>query len=184
MAGRRGNPDQPVKALRGHLLATLKYAAGASRLALESDFAQLGITPQQFLALIAIAENADISNAELARHGYVSAQSMNAIVGRLEAAGLIRRVPSPAGGRVLQTRITEAGSAMLERATAHAYAIERYVRDALGPAEFDALTRSLERFTEALARAETVSTTKRPWEAYLGEAEAAAEAAVAKLPRH
>lgn len=172
MAGRRARSDNPVNALRGHLLATLKYAAGASRLALEAEFGQLGITPQQFLALIAISENADISNAELARQGYVSAQSMNAIVGRLEAAGLIRRVPCPTGGRTLQTRITEAGSTMLDRAMAHAYAIEKYVRDALGTAEFEALTRSLERFTEALAQAETVSTTTRPWNAYLTEAEA------------
>jgi DNA-binding MarR family transcriptional regulator len=172
MAGRRASSDKPVNALRGHLLATLKYAAGASRLALEAEFGRLGITPQQFLALVAIAENADISNAELARHGYVSAQSMNAIVGRLEAAGLIRRVPCPTGGRTLQTRITEAGRTMLDRATAHAYAIEKYVREALGGDEFEALTRSLERFTEALARAETVSTTTRPWNAYLAEAEA------------
>jgi DNA-binding MarR family transcriptional regulator len=172
MAGRRARSDTQVTALRGHLLATLKYAAAASRVALEADLAQLGITPQQFLALIAIAENADISNAELARHGYVSAQSMNAIVGRLEAAGLIRRAPCPTGGRTLQTRLTEAGHTMLERATAHAYAIEKYVRDALGADEFDALTRSLERFTDLMARAETVSTTTRPWNAYLAEAEA------------
>lgn len=178
MASRRVTSDKPVNALRGHLLATLKYAAGASRLALEAEFGQLGITPQQFLALVAISENADISNAELARYGYVSAQSMSAIVGRLEAAGLIRRVPCPTGGRILQTRITEAGRVMLDRATAHAYAIEKYVRDALGAAEFDALTQSLERFTEALARAETVSTTTRPWNAYLAEA----ESEIAKLP--
>ncbi len=172
MAGRRGSSDKPVNALRGHLLATLKYAQGASRTALETEFAQLGITPQQFLALVAIAENADISNAELARYSYVSAQTMNALVGRLEAAGLIRRVPCPTGGRTLQTRITPSGTALLERAMAHAYAIEKYVRDALGTPEFEALTRSLERFTEALARAETVSTTTRPWDAYLAEAEA------------
>jgi DNA-binding MarR family transcriptional regulator len=172
MAGRRGSSDKPVNALRGHLLATLKYAQGASRTALEGEFTRLGITPQQFLALVAIAENADISNAELARHGYVSAQTMSALVGRLEAGGLIRRAPCPTGGRTLQTRITPAGAALLERATAHAYAIEQYVRDALGAPEFAALTRSLERFTEALAQAETVSTTTRPWAAYLHEAQA------------
>jgi len=172
MAGRRGSSDKPVNALRGHLLATLKYASSASRAALETEFDRLGITPQQFLALVEIAENADISNAQLARHGYVSAQTMNALVGRLEAAGLIRRVPCPTGGRTLQTRITPAGAKLLDRAMAHAYAIEKYVRDALGAAEFEALTRSLERFVEALARAETVSTTTRPWDAYLREAEA------------
>ncbi len=171
MAGRRASSDTPT-ALRGHLLATLKYAQGASRTALEGEFAQLGITPQQFLALVAIAQNADISNAELARHGYVSAQTMSSLVARLEAAGLIRRVPCPTGGRTLQTRITPAGTALLERATAHAYAIEKYVREALGAQEFEALTRSLERFTEALARAETVSTTTRPWDTYLSEAQA------------
>jgi DNA-binding MarR family transcriptional regulator len=172
MAGRRGTSTKPVSALRGHLLAALKYAAAASRMALEAELGQLGITPQQFLALVAIAENADISNAELARYGYVSAQSMNAIVGRLEAAELIVRVPCPTGGRTLQTRLTEAGRTTLERATARAYAIEKYVRDVLGSDELEALTRSLERFTEALARAETVSTTTRPWNAYLPAAEA------------
>jgi DNA-binding MarR family transcriptional regulator len=172
MAASRARSNNQVSTLSGHLLATLKYAASASRQALETDFDQLGITPQQFLALVAIADNADISNAELARHGYVSAQSMNAIVGRLEAAGLIRRVPCPTGGRTLQTRITEAGEQMLHRAIAHAHAIEKYVRAELGGEEFDALTHSLERFTEALARAETVSTTTRPWDAYLAEAEA------------
>jgi DNA-binding MarR family transcriptional regulator len=164
-------PDSGLYCYSGHLLAVLKYAQGASRAALEREFDELGITTQQFLAMAAIAMNADISSAELARQSFVTPQAMSTIVARLEAGGLIRRVPCPTGGRTLETRLTPAGEALLERAQERASAIEGYLRDELGAEQFDALMIALQACSAALTRGATETVTRRrPWAAYLNPA--------------
>ncbi len=158
-----------------HLLSKLKYAQAASRAALETEFARIGITIPQFLALAAIEENADISSAELARLSYVSPQAMITIVARLRSAKLITRAPAAGGGRALTLRLTEKGTKLLDGARAHAYAIERYILDALGPSAYAQLLSSLDRVTDVLTRESTVTKTA-PWDAYVAQAPMSAAA--------
>ena len=157
------------RSVSAHLLSKLKYAQGASRGALETEFARIGVTIPQFLALAAIEENADISSAELARMSYCSPQAMITIVARLQSAKLITRAPAAGGGRSLTLRLTAKGTRLLDEARAHAYAIERYILDALGQDAYAHLLSSLDRVTDALTRGETVTKTA-PWDAYLSEA--------------
>jgi DNA-binding MarR family transcriptional regulator len=152
-----------------HLLSKLKYAQAASRAALETEFGRIGVTIPQFLALAAIEENADISSAELARMSYVSPQAMITIVARLQSAQLITRAPAAGGGRTLTLRLTAEGSRLLDQARAHAYAIERYVLDVLGPGAYAQLLSALDRVTDALTRGATVTKTA-PWDAYVSDA--------------
>jgi DNA-binding MarR family transcriptional regulator len=158
-------PDSDLYLYSGHLLAVLKYAQSAAKAALDDEFEQLGITGPQFLAMVGIAHKADISSAELARQSFVTPQAMSAIVARLEAAGLIRRAPSPAGGRTLETRLTPAGEELLARASERASALECYLRDQLGRDEFEALMRALQRCATALTKGVTETVTRRPWSA-------------------
>ena len=157
-----------------HLLSKLKHAHAASRAALESEFGRIGITIPQFLALANVDENDDISSAELARKSYCSPQAMITIVARLEASGLISRAPAAAGGRSLAMRLTAKGHALLRSARAHAYAIERFILDRLGNAQYLALLDSLDRVTAALSEGATVTKTT-PWDAYLENASAVLE---------
>ncbi|HTW84628.1 MAG TPA: MarR family transcriptional regulator [Candidatus Sulfotelmatobacter sp.] len=159
-------PDAALYCYSGHLLAVLKYAQGVSKAALERELDELGLTGQQFLAMALIAMNADISAAELARASFVTPQAMSATVARLEARGLIRRVPCPTGGRTLETRLTPAGEDLLARAETRAAAIENYLRDELGPEQFDTLMSALQRCSVALASAATETVTHRPWAAH------------------
>ena len=152
-----------------HLLSKLKRAQAASRAALDVEFSRIGITIPQFLALAAIDQSADISSAELARQSYVTPQAMITIVARLSAAGLITRAPASGGGRALTMRLTQKGTALLDEARKHAYAIERYVFDVLGDDAYAQLLRSLDRVADALSEESTVTTTA-PWESYLTEA--------------
>jgi DNA-binding MarR family transcriptional regulator len=157
----QGLGDSP---LAGSFCAAIKAAQATSRTALEAEFEPLGLTTQQFLVLLLISLNADISNAELARQSFVSPQAMMTIVTRLEGAGLIRRVLCPTGGRALQTRLTPAGDDLLARARVRAQCIERYILDTVGEANFHALIDGLQLVTKALSRAGKITKT-HAWDA-------------------
>ena len=147
-----------------HLLSKLKYAQNTARAALAAELEKIGLTTPQFLALAAIEESAEISSAELARRSFVSAQAMVAIVARLESTGLITRAAG--AGRVLTLRLTDEGARMLRNGRMHAYALERYIYELLGGAAYDTLLRALDRITESLSQATTLTKTT-PWDAYV-----------------
>ena len=162
-----------------HLLSKLKYAQATTRAALAAELDKIGLTTPQFLALMAIDDNADISSAELARQSFCSPQAMITITARLQSAGLISRKPAAGGGRSLTMRLTDKGRAALNEARAHAYAIERYIFDLLGADAFATLLGSLDRVTDALSQSATFTRTT-PWDAYIEPSQAAVEALTAK----
>ena len=164
-----------------HLLSKLKYAQATTRTALAAELDKVGLTTPQFLALMAIEQNADISSAELARQSFCSPQAMITIAARLRSAGLISRAPAAGGGRSLTMRLTEKGRATLNEARAHAYAIERYIFELLGADGFAQLLRSLDRVTDAFSQAATFTRTT-PWDAYVEPSHAAIDA-IAPKPR-
>lgn len=149
-----------------HLLAKLKRAQWAARNALDADLARIGLTIPQFLALAHIADNADVSGAELARMCSVTPQAIVSIVARLRDAGLIHRVPAAGGGRSLTMRLTEKGADLIKTAFAHGYAIERYILEVLGAEAYEQLHSSLDRMTDALSEESTVVKTS-PWDGYV-----------------
>jgi DNA-binding MarR family transcriptional regulator len=91
-----------------------------------------------------------MSNAQLARQSLVTPQTMNVIVGRLEAAGLIVRAPHAAHGRILRAHLTALGEATLDGCLARAAAVEACLVGALQPADHPALLASLTRIGDAL----------------------------------
>lgn len=150
-----------------HLLSKLKYAQATTRAALAAEFDKIGLTTPQFLALAAIAENDDVTSAELARQSFVSPQAMITVVARLQAGGLITRAPG--GGRAIAMRLTPKGTEVLVEARAHAYAIERYVLELVGANTYEMLLGALDTITDALSQA-TTFTKSSPWDAYMADA--------------
>ncbi len=99
----------------------------------------------------------------------VTPQAIVAIVARLRAAGLIRRVPAAGGGRSLTMRLTDKGEELVRTAYAHGYAIERYILDVLGPVAYETLHDSLDRMADALSEESAVVKTA-PWDGYVEDA--------------
>ena len=74
------------------------------------------LTLNEVTVLSVLAARPGLSNAGLARRSLVTPQAMHKVVSSLEAAGLIRRTSSPAGGRSLETTVTAEGTAALAEA--------------------------------------------------------------------
>lgn len=95
---------------------------------LESRVAKLGLNIPEHSALLVVSERAPITNADLARASYVSAQTMIVLVSGLEERGLLRRMPLGTG-RSLLIELTTAGKRMVAQLEAiHAAMADEIVR--------------------------------------------------------
>jgi DNA-binding MarR family transcriptional regulator len=128
----------------------LRRAQYAYRLALDRALQPTGVTAPQFAAMALLHATPGLSNAQLARQSLVTPQTMNVIVGRLEAAGLVVRSPHAAHGRILRASLTALGESALERCFTRAAAVEACLVGALRPADHPTLLASLTRIGDAL----------------------------------
>lgn len=102
----------------------LKRVQHDLRLAMDAELKEADVTTPQYAALSVLADQPGISNAALARRSFVTPQTMNQIMVRLEAAGLVERHAHPEHGRVLQAYLTEEGEKLRRRCAARVDAIE------------------------------------------------------------
>lgn len=102
----------------------LKVAQHALRTAMDDALRPGGITTSQYAVLTALEREPGLSNADLARAAYVTAQSMQGIVANMERDGLIKRTTDPQHKRILRTELTAAGRKALARADAAVADIE------------------------------------------------------------
>jgi DNA-binding MarR family transcriptional regulator len=86
---------------------------------------QLGGLQYTILALVRDREG--ISSAELSRRFFVTPQTMNESVASLEKRGLIERSESETNKRILNSRVTDEGRALLEICDAIADEVEKDV---------------------------------------------------------
>jgi DNA-binding MarR family transcriptional regulator len=128
----------------------LKQAQQALRTRLDAGLREIGLTTPQYAVLAFLAVQAGASNATLARHAFVTPQSMQAILVGLERSGFIARVPHPEHGRVQTTELTASGRGALESATGIVADAEARVRDAVAPLDPQVVTAMLLRLAEAL----------------------------------
>jgi DNA-binding MarR family transcriptional regulator len=138
---------EPVGRRAGYLI---KRAQQALRNAMDRALREHGLTTPQYAILSFLAEEPDLSSAELARRAFVTPQTMNEILTKLAADGLVARSAHPRHGRILQTRLTDAGARALEACHACVDAIEAQMVSALDGREQHQLVRALERCIEAL----------------------------------
>lgn len=110
----------------------------------------LDLTVAQYAALFALSGSPGISGAALARACLVTPQAMTAVLKTLEERGLVTRTAHPWHQKVLETRLTDEGAALLDRADERAVRIERRMSDALTPQERAALKDLLGRCVGAL----------------------------------
>jgi DNA-binding MarR family transcriptional regulator len=128
----------------------LKITQHRLRQRLDAELARLGITAPQNAALLAVAGNPRISNADLARAAFVTPQTMQAILVNLERGGLIARSPHPDHGRVIMTELTPAGQKAVADGAKAADAVERQMLARLSTEEAKLLCELLKRCAAAL----------------------------------
>jgi DNA-binding MarR family transcriptional regulator len=92
------------------------------------------------------------SPGELAKHAGLSSGAMTNRLDKLEAAGLVRRLPDPSDRRALQIELTEQGHDRWERSAAAQVEKETAVTSALGDDEKEQLNALLRRLMLAFER--------------------------------
>lgn len=103
-----------------------------------------------FAALFGLYSEPGSNGAKLARRAFVSAQTMNSVLRRLEEDGLIERGPHPDSLRADSWSLTAEGRAQLERARGVGTAIFDRMLASLDAAEVASFESYLRRCIEAL----------------------------------
>src|SRR4051794_11822091 len=129
----------------------LRRAHYAYRLAMDRALEPIGVTITQLGVLGRLQVTPGLSNAELARQTFVTPQTMNVVLGRMEAAGLVERRPHPEHGRIQLAELTSAGLAVVEQCLSRADAVEACALGALDADARSLLLDGLTRLGDAMA---------------------------------
>jgi DNA-binding MarR family transcriptional regulator len=143
-AKRRG--DTPPSTL----LYLMKQVELAVRAELDDLTRPAGLTALQYTALTVLERHPDLTAAHLARHSFVTGQSMADMVAALLDAGLIERHRDPADRRRLVIALTPAGTRVLDELRPEVAALERRMLATLSRAQVSELRRSLTLCRDAL----------------------------------
>ena len=109
------------------------------------------LTVPQYAALMALSFTPGASGAQLARACVVTPQTMATVLSNLESKGLIERTPSTVHHKVMVTKLTRTGRALVKKADVQAKAVEDRLAEAFEPRERELLREFLERAVKALS---------------------------------
>lgn len=90
------------------------------------------LSVSQYTLLSVLEHRPGLSNAQLARRSYITAQAMHQVVNGLEERGLIARQVSPDHGRIQLTELTDEGEAMLKACDEEVTRLEERIFGSLG----------------------------------------------------
>ena len=127
----------------------LKRAETVVRAGLEACLQPLGVTPRQYITLSLLRDERDQSSAELARKAGITPQSMSETIATLTQNGWIQRSENPEHRRILMTRLTPAGEALLAASEAQVDALEERLLAAVPAGDLDALRNALRHIVKA-----------------------------------
>lgn len=125
------------------LLYLVKQVELAVRSRLDEIFRPAGLTALQYTALTVLERHEDMSAAQLARHSFVTAQSMGDMIAALQSRGLIERHRDRADRRRLVVALTADGRALLDRYRDTVAALEASMLDGLSEQAVASLRHSL-----------------------------------------
>src|SRR5580693_8231975 len=125
------------------LLYLMKRVELAVRSRLDEIVRPAGLTAAQYTALTVLERHDDMSSAQLARHSFVTAQSMADMITTLEARGLIERHRDRVDRRRLVVALTADGRELLDRYRDRVTALEAQMLSGLTRAEISSMRRSL-----------------------------------------
>lgn len=139
----------------GHRIGyAIKHAQATLRTRMDSALRGLGLTVPQYVCLEHLRGGRELTNADLARRAFVTAQSMNLVVRGLEERGLVERSLESAVGRREPVRLTGDGETALDAADARVREIEGEMLRVLGEPRADRLLDALGEVTRVLRAAD------------------------------
>jgi DNA-binding MarR family transcriptional regulator len=121
----------------------VKRAETVVRSGLESCLQPLAVTPRQYVTLSLLRDKQGQSSADLARKAGITPQSMSETMTFLASNGMIERSENPAHRRILMTRLTEPGKALLAQCEAAVDVMEKKLLAGFSVAELDILRHGL-----------------------------------------
>jgi DNA-binding MarR family transcriptional regulator len=113
----------------------VKQVQAALHAAMDGVLRPLDLSVAQYACLELLGQRPGLSNSELARRAFVTRQSMNLVLRRLQERGLLTRPDQAAHGRALPTELTPAGQAKLRDASVAVRAVERRLFSPLSPGQ-------------------------------------------------
>jgi DNA-binding MarR family transcriptional regulator len=128
----------------------LKRAQYTLRLATDEVARRHDLTTPQYAVLDALGRKPGASGAALARMCFVTPQSMNELLVRLERSGLVERASDPSHGRRLSLTLTPAGASVLSAITVEMEGVQQRMVSALTTQEAKALSSYLRSCADAL----------------------------------
>jgi len=134
------------------LLYLMKQVELAVRAELDDLARPVGLTALQYTALTVLERHPDLTAAHLARHSFVTSQSMADMVTALLDRGLIERHRDPADRRRLVIALTPAGERLLDELRPRVAALERRMLAPLSSSEAESLRSSIELCRQALQK--------------------------------
>lgn len=117
--------QEPVGELDLSVSYVLKQVHAAMRTAMDETLRPLDLTVPQYACLELLGRDPGLSSSELARRAFVSRQSMNLVLRRLQDRGLLTRPDQAAHGRSLPSQLTREGEALLREASVAVRAVEK-----------------------------------------------------------
>ncbi|MFJ7158278.1 MarR family winged helix-turn-helix transcriptional regulator [Streptomyces sp. NPDC101118] len=141
-------PDEAFLRLDGQICFSLNAASRAFGGLYRVILKDLDLTYPQYLVMLLLWERGPMPVKDLGHHLRLDSGTLSPLLKRLEAAGLVRRERSTEDERSVSAHLTDAGSALRERAAA----VPRRIAAATGYglAEIQDLQARLDRLTAAL----------------------------------
>jgi DNA-binding MarR family transcriptional regulator len=143
---RSGREDAPPSTL----LYLMKEIELAVRAELDDLARPAGLTALQYTALTVLERHPDLTAAHLARHSFVTGQTMADMVTALLDRGLIDRHRDPADRRRLVIALTPAGRRLLSRLRPQVAALQERMLSPLSDAQATELRHLLEQCRQSL----------------------------------
>jgi DNA-binding MarR family transcriptional regulator len=103
----------------------LKQVHASLRAAMDEVLRPLDLTVPQYACLELLGRHPGLSNSELARRAFVTRQSMNLVLRRLQERGLLTRPDHAPHGRALRAELTQDGQRTLHEASITVRAAEK-----------------------------------------------------------
>ncbi|MDA0241436.1 MAG: MarR family winged helix-turn-helix transcriptional regulator [Proteobacteria bacterium] len=142
------NDDAPEYLLEDQVGHLLRRAHQRHTAIFQANIADQQLTPLQFAALMKLADVGEASQNHLGRLTAMDAATMQGVIKRLIARGLIARRPDPDDRRRLLLTLTEDGRILVDVATARGHRISDETLEPLSPSERQTFLKLLLRLTD------------------------------------
>lgn len=117
---------------------------------LEDTLKPYELTLPEYTILTVLRRRPGLSNAQLARRAYITPQSMQEVLSRLETRGIVVRTQSPDNQRIRTAVLTESGNRLIESVENEAAGVDEMMLSGLTESERKSFVASLQKCVTGL----------------------------------